>query len=197
MGKQIHLKKIEELFDKSNVVDFKSIKRVVGNENYAKLLIHNLIKSKKIYKLSKGSYTKHLDSSLSVFAFSPAYLGLYSSLSFYGIWEQETIPVIITTKKIRRGLRNILGSNVLIKNIDKKYFFGFDLKKEGNFYLPYSDLEKTFIDFVFYNINLSEEIVSNLRRKIDKSKLLKYLKVYPQRIKNKVSSLLFGKQSLI
>ena len=100
MGKQIHLEKIEALFEKSPILDFKSLERIIGkskNSNYAKLLVYNLLKKGKIKKIGKVVYTKHNEISLEVFSFKPAYLGLQSALSRYGIWEQETIPVIITT----------------------------------------------------------------------------------------------------
>ena len=54
MGKQIHLKKIESLFEKSPVVDFESIERIVGKSgksNYAKLLVVNFLKKGKIIKI--------------------------------------------------------------------------------------------------------------------------------------------------
>jgi predicted transcriptional regulator of viral defense system len=189
MGKQIHLEKIEGLFDKSPVLDFKSIERIVGKNkksSYAKLLISNLIKSGKIYKVGKGIYTKYPESSLAVFAFKPSYLGLQSALSFLGIWEQETIPVILTTKKVRRGIRQVIDSNILIRNIDKKYFFGFDLQKEGSFYLPYSDLEKTFIDMVVFNQKISEEAIGKIREKINKKRLDNYLSNYGKNTKKRV-----------
>jgi predicted transcriptional regulator of viral defense system len=195
MGKQIHLKKIEELFDKSPVVDFKSIERVINiknKSNYAKLLIYNLIKKNKIKRIGKGIYTKYSEISLSVFVFTPSYLGLQSALSFYGLWEQETIPVILTTKKIRRGIREIMGSNILVRNIDKKNFFGFEFFKEGNFYLPYSDLEKTFIDMVVFNQKMDKETINNVKMKINKDKLNKYLKKYNLRIKKRVENILKG-----
>lgn len=192
MGKQIHLKKIEVLFDKSQVVDFKSINRIIGNkkDNYSKLLVSNLIKKKKINKIGKGIYTKYSEISLSVFAFTPSYLGLQSALSFYGIWEQETIPIILTTKKTRRGIRNIMDSNVLVRNIDKKHFFGFELVKEGNFYLPYSDLEKTFIDMVTFNQKMDKEVIDRMKSKINKKKLKEYLKRYNLKIRKKIERLL-------
>ena len=192
MGKQIHLKKIEELFDKSQIVDFKSIGRIINNKkgNYAKLLVSNLLKKGKIKRIGKGIYTKYSESTLSVFAFNPSYLGLQSALSFYGLWEQETIPVILTTKKVRRGIRKVMGSNILLRNIDKKHFFGFELIKEGSFYLLYSDLEKTFIDMVAFNQNMDNEIINNIKIKIDKKKLNKYLKKYNSKIKNKIERIL-------
>ena len=197
MGKQIYLDKIEAIFDKSPLVDFKSVERVIGkakNSNYAKLLVHNLVKKGKIKKIGKGVYTKHNEISLAVFSFKPAYLGLQSALSHYKIWEQETIPVIITTKKVRRGIRSLMDRNVLLRNIDKKYFFGVEYLEEGNFFLPYSDLEKTFIDMVFYNQKIDEEYLKKIRKKIDKQKLINYLKKYPLNIKERVRKILENKR---
>lgn len=191
MGKQIHIKKIEDLFNKSPVVDFKSIERIIGKSkksSYAKLFIYNLIKSKKIKKIGKGVYTKHNEISLAVFSFKPAYIGLQSALSYYGLWEQETIPVIITIKKVRRGIRSLMGGNILLRNINKKYFWGFEYIKEQEFYLPYSDLEKTFIDMIFFNQKMDKEVLKNIKDRINNSKLSDYLKKYPLNIRKKVIS---------
>ncbi len=190
MGKQIHLKKIERLFERSPVVDFKSIERIIGKNNYAKLLISNLLKKNKVKKVGKGFYTKYDESSLPVFAFKPAYLGLQTALSFYGLWEQETIPVILTTKKVRRGIREFLGTNVLIRNINKKYFFGFELLKEGSFYFPYSDIEKTFIDMVVFNQSIDKQLLREIKKKINFKRLETYLKRYPEKIRVKVKKLI-------
>ncbi len=190
MGKQIYLGIIERLFDKSPVVDFKSIERIIGKtkkSSYAKLLVSNLVKKRKIKKIGKGVYTKHDEISLAVFAFKPAYLGLQSALSYYGIWEQETIPVILTTKKARRGIRKIMGANTFIRNIDKKYFFGFDFVKEGEFFLPYSDLEKTFIDMVVFNQKMSDEAVKGVKKRMDKNKLNRYLRKYSLKLRKMVN----------
>lgn len=192
MGKQIYLEKIRALFEKSPAVDFKSLERIIGktkNSNYAKLLVHNLLKKGKIKKIGKGIYTKHDEISLAVFSFKPAYLGLQSALSHHRIWEQETIPVIITAKKVRRGVRSVMGRNILLRNINKKYFFGLEYMEEGNFYLPYSDLEKTFIDMVVFNQKIDEDALRKIKKKINKRKLLNYLKRYPMKIRERVTKL--------
>ena len=190
MEKQIHIDKVKELFEKSPVVDFKSIQRIVRagktRGNYAKLLVSNLLKRNYIKKIGKGIYTKHNESSLSVFAFKPAYLGLQCALSHFGIWEQETIPIILTTKKVRRGIRKIMGSNVLIRNIDKKHFFGFDFVKEGDFYMPYSDLEKTFIDMIVFNQKIDLIVLNKIKKEINKKRLNSYLKNYSPKIKKMI-----------
>ncbi|HLC31970.1 MAG TPA: hypothetical protein VJK51_04860 [Candidatus Nanoarchaeia archaeon] len=189
MGKQIHLGNVERLFDASPVVDFKSIERIVGTgkrSSYAKLLVHTLLQRGKIYTIGKGSYTKHPELSLAVFSFTPSYLGLQSALSQYGIWEQETIPVILTIRRVRRGIRSLMGSNVLLRTIDKRYFFGVEYRQEGAFYLPYSDVEKTCIDMVVFNQRMDTETIQRMRKMIDMQRLKTYLKRYPLILRKRV-----------
>jgi predicted transcriptional regulator of viral defense system len=192
MSKSKYLNRIREVFEKSLVVDFKSIKRIIGKDksNYSKLIIFNLIKKGEIHKISKGCYTKFTDPSLSVLCFKPSYLGLQSALSFYGLWGQETIPVVITSKKIRIGIRRVFNTNVLVRRINSKYFFGVNYEKDGKFYFPYSDIEKTFIDMVVFNEIISEEVLINFKKRINKKKLKNYLKKYPKKIQKKISKIL-------
>ncbi len=190
MGKEKYQKEIENLFKKSFVVDVGSVKRIVKKtgvvKQYTKQLIRNMILKGKIKRLTKGYYTLHNDISLAVFCFKPAYFGLQDAISFHNLWEQETIPVIITARRVRPGIRKVLDANVMVRRINKKYFFGFDYFKEGNFYLPYSDLEKTFIDMVYFKEKLSKEAIKSFQSKIDRKKLKSYLKVYSKRFRQQV-----------
>ena len=186
MGKEKYQDKIINLFEKSPVVDYSSIKRIINNPEYAKQLIRNLVLKKKIKKLTKGFYTKHDEPSLIVFCFKPSYLGLQDSLSMHNLWEQETIPVVITSKKIRSGLRKMNGINILIRRIDKKYLLGYDSLKVGEFYLPYSDIEKTLIDMVYFKQKISPETLKNIKLNLNKPKLKKYLQIYPKTFRKKV-----------
>ncbi|HLD89097.1 MAG TPA: hypothetical protein VI894_02725 [Candidatus Nanoarchaeia archaeon] len=190
MAEEKHMKKIEELFKKSPVVSYSSIERIIRNKKkksqYGKQLIRNLILKGRINRLAKGFYTSSNDSSLSVFCFKPAYLGLQDALSFHNLWEQETIPVILTTRKIRQGIRKVMEGNVLIRRIEKKYFFGFDYVQQGNCYPPYSDLEKTLIDMVYFREKINPEALRHFTKKINQKKLSGYLKKYPKRIRNAV-----------
>lgn len=194
MGKEKYQKEIEALFEKSPVVKFDPVERIVKSrknvKQYAKQLIRNLLNKGKIKSLAKGCYSSHDEPSLAVFCFKPAYLGLQDALSFHELWEQETIPVIITSRKVRQGIRKVLGMNVLVRRMDKKYLFGFDYEKQGDFFLPYSDIEKTFIDMLYFNEKLTEEAKENITKRIDKKKLNLYLKNYPRKFRNRVLSLL-------
>ena len=77
-----------------------------------------------------------------------------------------------------------------MRNINRKYFFGVELVKEGNFYLPYSDLEKTFIDFIVFNENIDRHILKALIKKVNRKKVENYLQKYPKKIKEKVKKYL-------
>lgn len=185
MGKTKHLPTLENLFNKSLIVKYSSIRRVVKSDAYSKQIIRNLILKGRVKKLSKGCYTKYDDPSLLVLCFKEAYLGLQDAVSFRGLWEQETIPIILTTAKVRTGIRKVLGSNVLIRKIDKKYFFGFDFNQYSeNIYLPYSDNEKTLIDLFYYNENLSKDVLREFRAVVDVKRLNRYLSRYPKKYRD-------------
>lgn len=190
MGKQKYQEEIEGLFKKSPVVKFSSVERIVKYKRdvrqYCKQLIRGQIKKGKIKRLTKGCYTIHAEPSLAVFCFKPAYLGLQDALSFHELWEQETVPVIITSRKVRQGIRKILGMNVLIRRVNKRYLFGFNYEKQGDLFIPVSDIEKTFIDFVYFKERLGKETENNIKKKLNKKKLVEYLERYPQKLKIRV-----------
>ena len=194
MGKEKYLLDIIRLFEKSAVVEFSSINRIVKHKKktnqYAKQIVRNLIKGGKIQKIGKGIYTSLNESSLVVFSFSSAYLGLQDALSFHNLWEQETIPIVITADNIRKGIRKIMGSNVLVRRINQKYLFGYEYYKypleNREIYIPYSDIEKTFIDMIYFRQPLDKEIILEFRKKINKKKLKEYLKKYPEKFEKKV-----------
>ncbi len=190
MGEKKYLDEIDRLFKKSPVVDFSSISRIINNKKkvrgYTKQIVRNLLLNKKIKRLTKGCYTIHEEPSLAVFCFKPSYLGLQDAMSFYNLWEQETIPIIVTYRKIKPGLRKVFGMNVLIRRIDKKYFFGFDYARQGDFYFPVSDVEKTLIDMLYFKQKMDPEVLNNFRKRIDRKKFKSYLKIYPRKFRKRV-----------
>jgi len=180
MQKDKHITKIRDFVEKTPVFSSKDIERIVKDKNYAHLILNKLTKKGEIFRLTKGFYSAFNDPTFSVFCFKPSYLGLYEALSLRNLWEQEVNTTIITIKKVRTGIRKILETNVIIKIINPKYFFGFDYIKYDNFYIPASDLEKTLIDLIYFKEPLTGQVLKNLKNKIDKKKMLKYLKAYPK-----------------
>lgn len=176
-----------KLFEKSPLVTSKSITKMIQN-SYYKQLIKKLTDSKKIYRIAKGKYSRFNDPSLFVFAVTPSYLGLQDAMSIHDLWSQETTPIIITSKKIRSGIRNIMNSNILVRRIDRRYLFGFEYINFGEYYLPYSDLEKTFIDLVYFNEKIDDEAINKFKNRLNYKKVKKYLRKYPKKIQNKCLS---------
>ncbi len=192
MDKIKYIDKVRNFFKESPVININSLKKFIKKKNnsYIYLIISNLLRKQEIKKITRGYYTIHEDPSLAVFCFKPAYLGLQDALSIHNLWEQETNPVIITSRKVRRGVRKIFLHNVVLKNINSKYFFGFDYEKQGDFYFPCSDIEKTFIDIVYFKQHLDKETKANIIKKLDRKKLNSYLKYYPKRFRKMVLNLL-------
>jgi len=200
MGKEKYLSQVMEFFQKTPIVTTRDIKLIInkhGKKSYTHLLIHNLIRSGRIKRVVKGFYTIHDDPIVAVFCFKPAYIGLQDALSLHNLWDQESNVVIITAKKVRSGVRQILDSNVLVHMINPRYLFGFELIKYGNFYVPVSDVEKTLIDFVYFKESLSKEVLKEIKKNIDKKKINIYLKRYPENIRKNVLNLIINRKSKI
>lgn len=179
MGRIKYLSKIREFLKKTPVISARDIEFIVASKEYAHLLLHNLTKKGEIYRLTKGYYSKEPDPILSVFCFKPAYLGLQEALSLHNLWEQETVPVIVTARKAREGIRHVLSNNVIIRRIPSKYFFGFELLKYGDFFIPVSDIEKTLIDLIYFKETPSKETLKEARKKVRRARLDSYLQHYP------------------
>ncbi len=194
MGKQKYLNDVMALFARSPVVSYSTIRRIVHHrkkvKQYVKQLVHNLVATGRIKKLAKGCYTSFDDPALAVFCYSPAYLGLQDALSFHDLWEQEAIPVIITASKARPGLRSVLGKNVLVRRIESRYIFGIQYAKQEAVALPYSDLEKTFIDMLYFKEKMSEELLEAFKQRLNRGKLEAYLKHYPKRLRKRIAKYL-------
>jgi len=186
MQKVKHIEKIRNFIKRTPVFSSKDIERITKNKNYAHLILSKLENKGEIFRLIKGFYSSFNDPVFSVFCFKPSYIGLYDALSLRNLWEQETNTTIITTRRVRSGIRKILESNVFIKRIKSEYFFGFDYVKYGDFYIPVSDIEKTLIDLIYFKESLTWQILKNLKKKIEKKKLLKYLKSYPENFRKLV-----------
>jgi len=188
-----YAKEIEDEFRKSPAFTMNDVKKIIHERTsnaYLKLLLYNLVKKGRLNRITKSTYTYNEDVEAVGFAFRPFYYGLQEALSLRNLWEQETNPVIITPKKVRTGTRAFLGRNYVIKRITRSKFFGFELIKYYDFWIPVSDIEKTLIDFVDFGEKISEETLSEIKKKIKKDVLDEYLAKYPKSIGKKVRKLL-------
>ena len=156
------------------------------SSNYTFFLLHYLRKRGEIRKITRGIYSFKKEAEVIGFAFSPFYYGLQDALSFRDLWEQETNPVVITTRKVRTGVRTIAGSKVVIRRISRSMFFGFENLKSGDLYLPFSDIEKTLIDFVYFRQFLDSRTIKKMIERMDKKRMHSYLLKIPEWLRKKV-----------
>lgn len=146
-----------------------------ASAGYYKLVIQNLIKSDRIKKIASGYYTFHDEVQYVGFAFFPFYYGLEDALSLREIWNQQTNPVVITPRKVRNGVRQFDGRNYVVRRIDRKMFFGYDFVRYEEVFIPVSNVEKTFIDFIYFHETLPVETLQTLIRAVDPNTLQDYL----------------------
>ncbi|MEA1904692.1 MAG: hypothetical protein U9M97_02280 [Candidatus Hadarchaeota archaeon] len=182
-------KKVREFLKSTPVANLQSISTLVGNKNYAYVVMNHLLKRGEIKRITRGYYTIHDDPSLLVYCLKPAYVGLQDAMSFHNLWEQETLPVIITSRRVRCGIRKVMEHNVLVRRISREYLFGYEHHRHGDFSLPVSDVEKTFIDMVYFG-EIEKSLVRGFEARIDRERLGEYLRRYPINFRNKVLALL-------
>ncbi len=190
MGKSKYMKEIRDFFGKTPVVSITDIRVHTGKKGYSHLLISNMIKGGWAKRIKKGFYTIHDDPIVSVFCFRPSYIGMQEALTIYGLWEQETNVVIVTTQKTKHSKIEVFGNNVVLHRIKPKYMFGFDIMKYGNFYIPVSDMEKTLIDLFYFNEIPDKKVLREMKKRIDIEKLEKYLQNYPKRLRRKIQTVI-------
>lgn len=174
---------------KSPIFTIRELKAVLGlkgiSSAYLKRLINHLIKRGEILRIGRGVYTFHNEITVVGFAFRPFYYGLENALTLRHLWEQGTNPIIITPNNVRSGIRKFGDGNYDILRVRRELFFGYDFVLSDGLWIPVSDYEKTFIDFIYFNHYLRRDTLKALRLKIDKKKFVSYLKHYNKKIRQR------------
>ncbi|MCL4383484.1 MAG: hypothetical protein M1168_01590 [Candidatus Marsarchaeota archaeon] len=179
---------VVKLFELRTALKTRGIK-----DMYLKRLINYLLTRGELKRITKGVYTFHEDITVVGFAFQPFYYGLENALTIRKLWEQGTNPIVVTPKMVRIGIRKFGNANYLVQRIPKNLFFGYELVKYYDFWIPVSDIEKTFLDLLYFKHYIREDVLKQLKSKIDKKKLKRYLKRYLREFRREVLDLLAGK----
>ncbi|MCX6804155.1 MAG: hypothetical protein NTY48_06350 [Candidatus Diapherotrites archaeon] len=175
---------LREVFSNRDAALF--LKSNGASKNYVSLFLNKLVAKGKIIRLTRGIYSFSRKIDFVEKAIFPSYHGLQDALSLHGLWGQQTIPVIITPRKFRSGERTVAGGKVLVRRINRRMFFGYESIPQFDFWVTVSDLEKTLIDFAYYNEPLSEEILVEIKKRIKKEKFVRYLKQSTKNLRNKI-----------
>ncbi|MDE1869069.1 MAG: type IV toxin-antitoxin system AbiEi family antitoxin domain-containing protein [Candidatus Micrarchaeota archaeon] len=160
------------------------------SSDYLNLMLHNLAKTGRITRITKGAYTFHDDAAVVGFAFQPFYYGLESALWLRGISGQGANFIVMTPRNVRAGIRDFKGRNYRVQKIHVGMMFGYGLVRYGRFWLPVSDLEKTVIDMACLGYHINDELLPVIRKRIDRKKLEGYTKRFGPELTGHVNRVL-------
>ncbi|MFI5412843.1 MAG: hypothetical protein ACHQX1_03040 [Candidatus Micrarchaeales archaeon] len=189
-----YTKQFLKYFEKFPAFTVKDVKLFLrknrADKSYYKIFLHNMIKSRRVFIIRRGSYTLHDDPMIAGFAFTPFYYGMETSLTHYKLWDYVTPISIITTNRIRKGSIELLGRNASIRKVQRDKFFGYSMIQYKDTYIPMADIEKTLIDSVYFHARFSKQVYAAMAKKINRRKLNNYLKHYSEIIKKQINNLL-------
>ncbi|HVC58123.1 MAG TPA: type IV toxin-antitoxin system AbiEi family antitoxin domain-containing protein [Candidatus Acidoferrales bacterium] len=178
-----HMKEMVETFSKAEYPVFTAkdvsmaLKGSGISADYLYLMLHNLMKKGSISRITRGVYTFSDDVAAAGFAFQPFYYGLESALWLRGISGQGANFVVMTPRNVRTGVRDFKGRNYRVQRIPKELMFGYELLRYGKFWVPVSDLEKTVLDIAVLGYQMSDDILPEIMKKLDRAKLRRYVKM--------------------
>ncbi len=180
---KVKYKKLIEKLKEVDFFSFKSIESRIG-KTYAKILLHNLLKKRKIIRLKKGWYSFKKSPLLLVNLLVKGYIGLGSAALIHEVWDKAVNMTILTPLagiKIREGERIIGKRKVIVKKISEKMYFGYEFKKLEGINIRVSDPEKTLIDMIYFNYPFLDEIKGELVKICNRKKLESYIKIIKKR----------------
>lgn len=162
------------------------LKKMGASEAYIKLFMHNQLKRHGLRRIGKGAYTFNDADAVVGFAFAPFYYGMEYALTIRRLWTQMADPVIITTRKVVPGMRESAGTQITVRRISERMFFGMEQVIYEGMFIPVSDAEKTLIDLIYYRVNIGAEDMGALIAACDKEKLRKYSKRCSARVRERL-----------
>lgn len=187
---------------KDKLVSKKQLTKTIGDvlqDKYSQNIIVNLRKNRDIIYVFKGYYyllsSKEKEGSYNEYSTNEMvyailnklnikwYLGLHSALERNNIiWQGVVNPIIVNSEL--SGEKKILGVKYQFHKLKREMLDFGHIKKitKNRITFYYSDPEKTYIDFIYFNKNPPSEL-SNFKKN---EKLRLYLKNYSKNFKKRV-----------
>ncbi len=163
-----------------------------SNAEYSRLLLHNLVKSGRLFRIKKGFFAFSRNEAAVGFAFRPFYYGMEYALTIRRIWTQQSNPVIITTSKANPGVRDVLNSKVVIRRINSNAFFGFESVNYSGMFVPVSLPEKILLDFIYYGTEIDVSTCKAILISCNRKMLKDFASRMGKKCRSRVTELLAG-----
>ena len=146
-----------------------------SNDVYAKKFISRMLQSGRVFRITKGDYSFNKNMLAVGLAYKPYYYGLEYALTYYDLWNQRANLTVLTTQKVREGVRVAFGINYVLKRVPQRLFFGFHRADSGSgFNIQVSDIEKAFLDMVYFRRYMSGDTLEKFSNRVDSKKLSSY-----------------------
>lgn len=170
------------------IFSIKDLQKMFPNDSSIKIQIKRLIDKKILVRITKGIYklpdsTPNLEK-YSTQIYQPSYISFETALSKYGIINQGFYKITLATSRHSKKIE-LLSTPCEYIQIKPSLFFGFNLI--DGLYL--AEAEKAFLDEI-YLITLGKRKINTDEWNLDNlnfSKINKYLKYYPKKVKEKVT----------
>jgi predicted transcriptional regulator of viral defense system len=123
-----------------------------------------------------------------------SYLSLEAALNYYGLFEQM-LRTVSSVTKLKSKKYAFQENTYRYLKINKKLFFGFKTENIEGYYAKVADLEKVFLDYLYfkndtYSIDLLLEKLQKAKDRIDFKKLFTYSQKFPEATKRKLGFIL-------
>lgn len=177
--------KVDPEFDRRRLVEWQA-------KNYIKKI------RKGYYYFPEREINENFLMHISNKIYKPSYISMATALSYYNLIPEGVylITGISTRKTIL--FETPLG-NFGYRTVKKELFFGYRLIQQGDYNIRYAEVEKSVLDFFYFNKINDIESLEALRLNrlvakeiIQKDKLLNYLSVFNSRIMDQRIKLLLN-----
>ena len=116
-----------------------------------------------VKKICKGFYifsdTKINEQTLFAIAnhiYEPSYISLEMALSIYGLIPEAVYVITSVTSKKTRVLNSTVG-NFMYKHVKPQLLFGYQIKEYNGYSYKIADVEKAFLDYLYFNSKIKDE----------------------------------------
>jgi len=144
----------------------------------ASFLLHRYKKGGTIVRIKRGLYSfpdalppeLYLANKL----YNPSYVSREFALSYHGIIPETVYEITSVTTKATRRFETV-GKIYSYRRIKKTAFTGYTVEKQGGFTFRIADIEKAFVDSLYYRVLFNKKPISRFdKNKININKALDY-----------------------